>query len=98
LLQNFRSIPACSTIKSTDKQLSHLFHAMNERDRRVMVKGHPVPLQHIDAHFCIAEKYADDLWNSNNRSFALILADIYQITVTAAEVQDELMRFSKRNN
>lgn len=99
LLQNFRDLPSEATGHLTGHCLSHLFHAMNERDRRVMVKGNPVPLQHIDAHFCLNEPtYSESLWGSNNRSLAIILADIFQVHVTAGEVQDELMRFARRNS
>ncbi|HXB13221.1 MAG TPA: TfuA-like protein, partial [Bacteroidia bacterium] len=98
LLKNYKSIGKVP-FKKDDKHLSHLFHAQNERDRQVIVNGNRIALQHIDAHVCLTSpNIHEEIWNSNNRALALILAEMLNIDVTEDEIRLEAKRTLSRGN
>ena len=98
LLKHYQDIPKVQC-KISDEHLSHLFHAQDERDRQVIVNGNRIALQHIDAHACFTSpNIHEEIWNSNNRSLALILAEILKIEVTEDEIRQEAKRTLSRSN
>jgi hypothetical protein len=88
MLQVWRDLPASGAIP-TKKNLSHIFWAQYERDRRI----NGVCAQHIESHYLLnSPNYAKELWDANNRSLALVVADFLEIKISKEEVAEEILR------
>lgn len=98
LLYTFRDLkPVEGFTPFTEEALSLLFSAQFERDRAVFVGARPVKLQDLEAFVMLHDQeYEEHLAAADNRVLALLLADIYRISVTVAEIDDEWRRFSVR--
>jgi hypothetical protein len=96
LLCTFRQLqPVEGFTKPTQESLSLLFSAQFERDRSVMVGGRPVKLQDIDAFVSLHSQEFEELSETaDNRILALLLADIYRITLTGEELDAEWRRMN----
>jgi hypothetical protein len=96
LLCTFRDLkPIEGAIKPTEESLSLLFSAQFERDRSVTVGGRQVKLQDIDAFVSLHSQEFEELSEAaDNRILGLLLADIYRIGFTAAELDAEWRRMN----
>jgi hypothetical protein len=98
LLYTFRDLkPVEGYTPITEEALSLLFSAQFERDRTVFVGARAVKLQDLEAFVMLHDQeYEEHLAAADDRVLALLLADIYRISVTVAEIDDEWRRFSVR--
>jgi hypothetical protein len=98
LLYKFRELkPVEGFVRFTEESLSLLFSAQFERDRAVLVGKRPVKLQDLEAFVMLHDQeYEEHLAAADDRVLALLLADIYRINVTVAEIDEEWRRFSVR--
>jgi hypothetical protein len=98
LLYTFRDLkPVEGFTPFTEEALSLLFSAQFERDRTVFVGARAVRLQDLEAFVMLHDQeYEEHLAAADDRVLALLLADIYRISVTVAEIDDEWRRFSVR--
>lgn len=100
LLCTFRKLePEPGATKLGIEALSGLFTAQFERDRSVNVGGRPVKLQDLDAFVMLHDQeYDQHSANADYRILALMLADIYRITLSYTELDTEWQRFNVRMN
>jgi hypothetical protein len=93
--QELKPRPVFATAKP--ENLSLYFSAQFERDRQVSVNGTPIALQHLDAFIMLHDvDYAQKLMDANNRKCALLLADMYRVTVNQADFDAQWARFCAR--
>jgi hypothetical protein len=100
LLCTFSSLrPRASFTAPQIEDLSHCFKAQFERDRLVEIKGTRVALQYIDQFITLHDiDYSQKLWDANNRAAALLLCDMYRVTLSQKEFDVEWSRFCARHN
>ena len=98
LLYTFRELKAQPDSKLPGTEaLSLLFSAQFERDRSVPVNNRPLKLQDLDAYITLHDQdYETHLGDADNRTLALLLADIYRIPVTVDEMNIEWQKFVHR--
>jgi hypothetical protein len=98
LLYTFRDLkPVEGYTAITEEALSLLFSAQFERDRTVFVGKRPVKLQDLEAFIVLHDQeYEEHLAAADHRLLAGLLADIYRITASMPEIDDEWRRFSVR--
>lgn len=98
LICTFRDLRRLEPALQLDQSaLSGLFSAQFERDRAIYVGAREVKLQDLDAFITLHDQdYEEHTRDSDNRTLALFLADIYRITATATELDAEWRRFSLR--
>jgi hypothetical protein len=98
LVCTFRSLQKLEGHKQLEQDaLSGLFSAQFERDRSVYVNGRELKLQDLDAFITLHDQdYEEHTKDADNRVLALFLADIYRISYTPEELDDEWRRFSVR--
>jgi len=98
LICTFRSlVPAENYIKLDQRALSGLFSTQFERDRSVYVAGREVRLQDLDAFITLHDQdYEQHTVDADNRTLALLLADIYRIQISPMELDAEWRRFNLR--
>jgi hypothetical protein len=91
--------PRESAHKPQMEGLSLCFSAQFERDRLVRVKGTQIALQHLDAYITLHDiDYSQKIWDANNRTSALLLCDMYRVTINQAEFDSEWARFCARHS
>lgn len=79
------------------EELSPFFRAQFERDRMVRIGPTGIALQHLDAFITLHDvDYGQKIWDANNRALALLLADMYRVTVSQGEFDTEWSRFCAR--
>jgi hypothetical protein len=100
LLCTFRDLkPVEDAIKPTEEALSWLFSAQFERDRSIWVGDRGIKLQDLDAFITLHDQeYERHTEDADNRTLALLLADIYRIPVTNDEINQEWQRWNIRHN
>jgi hypothetical protein len=100
LLCTFRELKqADNAIKPTEEALSWLFSAQFERDRAIWVGQQHIKLQDLDAFITLHDQeYEQHTEDADNRTLALLLADIYRIPVTNDEINQEWQRSNIRRN
>lgn len=100
LLYKFRDLkPVEGFTPLTEEALSLLFSAQFERDRAVFVGSRPLKLQDLEAFVVLHDQeYEEHAAAADNRTLALLLADIYRISASAPELNDEWQRFNIRMN
>lgn len=92
LLRNFRILNTDKT-KPDRTALTTLFLAQYERDRKV----DGICLQHIESHAALnLDNIQEEIWNSSNRSIAILACNYLDVRVTKEEEQNELLRMIKR--
>lgn len=98
LLYKFRELkPVEGFTAFTQEALSLLFSAQFERDRAVFVGKRPVKLQDLEAFIMLHDQeYEEHIAAADNRTLALLLADVYRLGVSVEEINDEWRRFSVR--
>jgi hypothetical protein len=96
----FRSLrPREGAQKPKIDELSPFFRAQFERDRMVKIGETQIALQHLDAFITLHDiDYSQKIWDANNRTCALLLADLYRVAITQTEFDTEWSRFCARHN
>lgn len=96
-LSNFWNYLPEPKVKPTPQHLSHAFHALYDRDRRIPIGGQEVPQQHIDSYVILHNpEYERICWDSANQELALMLCNLLYVTVDLSEVEMESHRFQQR--
>jgi hypothetical protein len=73
------------------------FSAQFERDRLVTIGDTRMALQHLDAYIMLHDvDYHQKLQDANNRTLALLMADMYRVTINQAEFDQEWAQFCAR--
>jgi hypothetical protein len=100
LISTFRDLkPREGARKPQMEGLSPFFSAQFERDRLVRVKGTQIALQYIDAYITLHDiDYSQKIWDANNRTLALLLCDMYRVTINQGEFDTEWARFCARHS
>jgi hypothetical protein len=98
LIWSFRNLqPGPIERPPQPSDLSPFFRAQFERDRCVRIGDVEIALQHLEAFITLHDvDYQQKIWDANNRMLALLLADIYRITITQQEFDTEWSRFCAR--
>jgi hypothetical protein len=77
--------------------LSLNFTAQFERDRLVRIGNTHLALQHLDAYIMLHDiDYHQKLSDANNRTLALLMADMYHVTIDQGEFDLEWAQFCAR--
>lgn len=98
LLRSFEYLSFDTDRRPDISYLTMLFNAMLEREKRVEHSGAVITMQHIDSYVTMhSPQYNQICWDSKNRSLALVLADLIQVTVTKDEIEYEWATFCARN-
>jgi hypothetical protein len=100
LICRFESLSArAGFVAPKPESLSQNFEAQLERDRLITVKGTRMALQHLDAYIMLHDvDYHQKLQDANNRTLALLMADLYHVTINQAEFDAEWSQFCARLN
>jgi hypothetical protein len=89
--------PRAGFVAPKPDALSLNFSAQFERDRLVRVKGTRMALQHLDAYIMLHDvDYHQKLQDANNRTLALLIADMYHVTISQADFDSEWAKFCAR--
>jgi hypothetical protein len=98
VLNDFREYkPAPVQTPSVD-DLSGFFHALYERDRRILVGGTEIPQQHIDAHVLLHNpEYERICWDAANQELALMFCNHLRVTIAVEEAERESARFQQKS-
>lgn len=96
-LREFRNHKPKPLIQPRPEDLSHSFHALYERDRRIDINGVSIPQQHLDAYVLLHNPEWERIcWDSANQELALILCNICNVQVSIEEIDRENVRFQER--
>lgn len=100
LLYKFRELkPVEGFTRLTEEALSLLFSAQFERDRAVFIGSRQVKLQDLEAFVMLHDQeFEEHTAAADNRTLALLLADIYRVTTSTNEINEEWQRFNVRMN
>lgn len=91
--------PQSGAIVPKPENLSFNFKAQFERDRLVNISGTRMALQHLDAYIMLHDiDYFQKLQDANNRTLALLMADMYHVTVNQSDFDLEWAKFCARLN
>jgi hypothetical protein len=91
--------PRAGYVAPKPDSLSLNFSAQFERDRMVKIGETRMALQYLDAYIMLHDvDFHQKLQDANNRTLALLLADMYHVTITQAEFDAQWAQFCARLN
>jgi hypothetical protein len=92
-------VPRAGYVAPKPDALSPYFSAQFERDRLVRVNNTRMALQYLDAYIMLHDvDYHQKLQDANNRTLALLMADLYHVNVSQTEFDSEWSQFCARLN
>jgi len=96
-LREFRDHKPEPVHKPQPDDLSMTFGALYERDRRINIKGVPIPQQHLDAFVLLHNPEWERItWDASNQELALMLCNLLHVMVSLEEIGRESGRFQQR--
>lgn len=98
LLSTFRELEYHTHVRPDISYLTHILHALVERERRIEHAGAVITTQNIDSYISLhCPEHNQILWDSKNRSLVLILCDILNVQIDKEDVEKEWTTFCARH-